>query len=80
MSDGMNAEAKRPNHAKRQRYAVAFARIAQARSAGFSIEAIMICESVITDRLISHFVRLREAGGTIPSRDVRKMLDSAADG
>jgi len=80
MFEAMKVEAKRPNHAKRQRYAAAFARIDQARSAGFAIEAIMICESVITDRLISHFVRLREAGGTIPNRDVRKMLDSAADG
>ena len=80
MSDAMNAEAKRPNHAKRQRYAAAFARIDEARSAGFAIEAIMICESVITDRMVSHFVRLRKAGGTIANREVRKMLDGAADG
>lgn len=80
MSDAMNTEAKRPNQAKRQRYAAAFARIAEARSAGFAIEAIMICESVITDRMVSHFVRLREAGGTIPNREVRNMLDGAVDG
>lgn len=80
MAHTTNAEGNRPNHDKRHRYAAAFARIAEARSAGFAIEAIMICESVITDRLISHFVRLLEAGGTIPNRDVRAMLDSASNG
>jgi hypothetical protein len=74
------ATANPPNHAKRHRYAAAFTRIAEARASGFPIEAIMICESVITDRLVSHFVRLREVGVPIPNRDVRRMLDKASDG
>ena len=72
--------ARQPNHAKRQRYAAAFKRIEEARAAGFAIEAIMICESVNTDRLVSYFVRLREVGGEVPNRDVRKTLEGASDG
>jgi len=70
----------RPNNVKRQRDAAAFARIAQARAEGFPIEAIMICESIITHRLVSHFARIHQSGGTIPNRELAKMLDAPAHG
>lgn len=43
-----------PNYAKRDRYARAHERLSLALDHGFYIEAAMICESIISDRLHSH--------------------------
>lgn len=43
-----------PNRAKQERYARAHERLTLALEHGFYIEAAMICESIITDRLHSH--------------------------
>ena len=43
-----------PNRAKQQRYARAHERLQLALEYGFYIEAAMICESIISDRLHSH--------------------------
>lgn len=51
MTDGASHT---PNYAKQQRYARAHERLKLALEHGFYIEAAMICESVITDRLHSH--------------------------
>ena len=45
-----------PNHEKRERYAYAFEQIKRASEAGFYIEVVAICESIITDRLQSNAV------------------------
>lgn len=43
-----------PNYPKRDRYARAHERLSLALEHGFYIEAAMICESIISDRLHSH--------------------------
>ncbi|MGM9320867.1 hypothetical protein [Deinococcus aquaticus] len=43
-----------PNRVKQERYARAHERLKLALEHGFHIEAAMICESIITDRLHSH--------------------------
>jgi hypothetical protein len=43
------------NATKRERYAHAHERLKLARKMGFHIEATMICESILSDRLHSHF-------------------------
>jgi len=43
-----------PNYEKQARYARAHERLTRALKHGFYIEAAMICESIITDRLHSH--------------------------
>ncbi|MDK2010989.1 MULTISPECIES: hypothetical protein [unclassified Deinococcus] len=60
-----------PNYRKQERYARAFERFDSAMAQGFFIEAAMICESVITDRLHSHVHWRIEVAGTM-SRDVVK--------
>lgn len=42
------------NHQKGERYAYAFDQIKRAKEAGFFIEIVAICESIITDRLQSN--------------------------
>lgn len=52
-----------PNRVKQERYAQAHERLSLALEHGFYIEAAMICESIITDRLHSHLHwRVQEAG------------------
>lgn len=52
-----------PNRVKQERYARAHERLSLALEHGFYIEAAMICESIITDRLHSHLHwRVQEAG------------------
>ena len=48
------SELPTPNYAKRDHYARANERLALALEHGFYIEAAMICESIISDRLHSH--------------------------
>ena len=43
------------NVVKRERYAHAHERLKLARKMGFHIEATMICESILSDRMHSHF-------------------------
>ncbi|WP_407543377.1 hypothetical protein Q0M94_25980 (plasmid) [Deinococcus radiomollis] len=51
----MNREAELlPNYEKQLRYARAHEHLKRAMDGGFHIEAAMICESIITDRLHSH--------------------------
>lgn len=50
----MTGEAAGPDRAKQERYARAHERLNLALEHGFYIEAAMICESIITDRLHSH--------------------------
>lgn len=63
------------NHDKQLRYSIAFERIEAARRSGFFIEAIMLCESIITDRLVSHLATRRQAGAPISVATVRKYFD-----
>lgn len=67
-------EARPPNHIKHARYVRAHERLNLALDQGFFIEAAMICESIITDRLHSHLHwRVTEAGTLTPD-DVQQRL------
>jgi hypothetical protein len=50
----MTSKAAKGNVAKYSSYAYAFKRINQAMTDGYYLEAITICESIITDRLLSY--------------------------
>jgi hypothetical protein len=60
------------NGAKYLSYKVAWARINQAQAAGFSFEVVTLCESIISDRLLSFVL------GVAPSTkaDTRTSFDS----
>lgn len=66
------------NHDKQHRYTRAFERIDAARRAGFHIEAIMLCESIITDRLVSHLAARHRDGAAATSDRVRRYFDECA--
>ena len=73
---------------KYERYKHAFGRVKAARNGGFYVEAIMILESVITDRLMSAFVKhqatapeavlnvLSTAQGSVPYVSTKRLVDA----
>ena len=60
------------NRVKQERYARAHERLSLALSHGFYIEAAMICESIITDRLHSHLHWRVTAAGTLSPNVVKE--------
>jgi predicted type IV restriction endonuclease len=54
MNSAKSAIKRTPNKAKGQSYAEAWRRIKQANENGYHFEAVAICESIISDRLLSY--------------------------
>lgn len=63
-----------PNRVKQERYARAHERLSRALKHGFYIEAAMICESIITDRLHSHVHWRVELAGLCTLEDMVERL------
>lgn len=49
------------NQAKRVRYATAWKRIETAKAKGFYLEAVTLCESIMSDRLLSYVHKVNSA-------------------
>ncbi|WP_104989973.1 hypothetical protein [Deinococcus sp. NW-56] len=70
----MTGRAAEPNRVKQERYARAHERLTLALEHGFYIEAAMICESILTDRLHSHLHWRVEGTGLCTLEEVVERL------
>jgi hypothetical protein len=78
MEEPVPSAGSRGNRAMYERYALAHGRIKRAIAAGFPIEAVMICESIIVDRLASH-LRKRYLAGFPIGKELIKIFNLPID-